>query len=99
MKSGENPDDDMANHTPNKEAYSCGYVAILGRPNVGKSTLLNYLLGQKVNTLVNTYQEAGSYRITWEGRDDNNNRVASGVYLYRVTVNDFTQTKKMMLVK
>lgn len=57
------------------------------------------VLGQHVTDLVNGYQEAGQYSVTWDGKDKYDNSAASGIYFYRIKTNEFTETKKMVLLK
>lgn len=57
------------------------------------------LRGQKVRTLVDEYQKAGQYNIVWDGFDSDRNRVASGIYLYRIKTEKSEITKKMILMK
>ncbi len=58
------------------------------------------ILGQQVRELVaNPLQPAGFYQLRWNGRDNNDQGVASGVYFYRLKTPSFTQTRKMTLVK
>jgi hypothetical protein len=49
--------------------------------------------------LVSGYQAAGSYSIKWQADTDNGTSVASGVYFYKLTAGDYTDTKKMTLLK
>ncbi len=57
------------------------------------------VLGQKVKTLVDEVQSAGSYRVTWDGRTDTGQRVSSGVYFYRLTRGEEAAARKMVLLK
>ena len=57
------------------------------------------LLGKEIVELVNEFQTAGIKSINWDGKDKNGNSVDSGVYLYTFKSNNFSQTKKMMVIK
>ena len=56
------------------------------------------ILGQRMATLVDEEQEAGSYRVRWDGTDAAGRAAASGVYFYRLTVDGAQQTGRMVLV-
>ncbi len=55
--------------------------------------------GQLVRTLVNDVIAAGRQEVIWNGRDDANSIVSSGVYFYRLKAGDNLSTKKMILMK
>ncbi len=55
--------------------------------------------GQKVATLVNSKQIAGKHTITWNGKNQDGNSVASGIYFIKMKAGDFSQIKKMTLLK
>jgi phage baseplate assembly protein gpV len=57
------------------------------------------MLGAKVRTIVDYYNDAGDYSIVWDGTNDQNNLVSSGIYFYCLTSNGFSQTMKMLLVR
>ena len=57
------------------------------------------VLGQQVRTLIDRDCAVGRYELEWNGRDENGELVASGVYFYRLTAGDEVLTKKMMLLK
>jgi hypothetical protein len=55
--------------------------------------------GELVRTLANESRSAGPHQLTWDGRNDNGQPVSSGVYFYKLSTNNFSQTKKMVLLK
>jgi hypothetical protein len=69
-------------------------------PNACQVELSVYnLLGQKVKTLVDEFQSAGLKNVKWDGKDENGANVASGVYFYKIKAREFTETKKMIMLK
>ncbi len=70
-------------------------------PNKSKVTLSIYnIKGQKVKTLVNEEKERGIWKEVWNGKDDKNKIVSSGVYLYKLDVAGKTKAvKKCLMLK
>jgi hypothetical protein len=57
------------------------------------------ILGQVVDVLVNREMEAGYKTVRWDGISSGGNHLATGIYFYRLATKDFTDSKKMILLK
>ena len=57
------------------------------------------IIGQRIKTLVNTEMGVGEYTITWDGTDEYGADVASGIYFYRMTADEYVRCRKMLYLK
>lgn len=57
------------------------------------------IAGQKIRNLANGHLGAGSHNVVWDGTNDAGNVVSSGVYFYKLSTGDRTETRKMVLIK
>ncbi|MFC2086133.1 T9SS type A sorting domain-containing protein [Bacteroidota bacterium] len=55
--------------------------------------------GRNIKTLLNESMHTGSHEIIWDGKDDLNRNVPSGIYFYQLVTDSFSETKKLILIK
>ena len=58
------------------------------------------MMGQKIKMLVNEQKNPGNYQVIWDGRNEKNLSVSSGIYFYSMNVgNQFRDVKKLILLE
>lgn len=73
---------------------------LFGLPEKSRVTLEVFnILGQKIRTLIDNTLPAGMHSVTFDGLDSGGRELASGVYLYRLRTEKFTQSRRMVLLK
>ncbi len=70
-------------------------------PNGGADVSIRIydVAGRLVRTLVDEHRPAGTHAVAWDGRNQAGTRVASGVYIYRMTAGSFSDARRMVLLK
>ncbi len=79
-------------------------TAYLNLKSDSRVTLNVYnIKGEKIRTLVNENLSAGEHHVSWNGTDDNNSQVSSGIYFFESGIEnnggDYTSIKKVILLK
>jgi hypothetical protein len=57
------------------------------------------MTGKLIKELISTSMQIGNHNIEWDGTDDSGGKVGAGVYLYQLQTNNFSESRKMILMK
>ena len=89
---------DLAQNYPNP--FNPSTIISYSLPTSSNVRLVIYdLLGREVKTLINNEQNAGNYKVQWNGDNNFGSKVSSGTYIYTIRTGDFYQARKMVLLK
>jgi len=88
----------LAQNSPNPFNLSTVIEFDLPKTSFVTIDVLN-ILGGRVRTLVQETLSPGHRFVTWDGHDSNGHDVASGVYFYRMQADEYSETKRMILMK
>jgi photosystem II stability/assembly factor-like uncharacterized protein len=89
---------ELQQNFPNPFNPSTEIAFILPHPCFATLTIYN-TLGREVRTLAANGYPAGTFSVTWDGKDRHGCPVPGGTYLYRLVAGDYIQTKKMTLIR
>lgn len=80
--------------------FNSGTVIRYVLPTRATATLTVFnLVGQEVARLVYGLREPGAYTVEWDGRDNADRQLASGVYIYRLQAGPYSLTRKLLLLR
>jgi protocatechuate 3,4-dioxygenase beta subunit len=57
------------------------------------------VVGRRIATLQNGFLNSGEHSVIWDGRNDSGAEVASGIYFYRLSTDNLTETRRMTFLK
>jgi PKD repeat protein len=96
----EAPPTHFALHQNNPNPFNPATSILFDLPTAGKVRLEIFdVAGRRVALLAEGIFEAGRHELIWHGKDGRGKQASSGVYFYRLTGSEFTQTKSMLLIK
>jgi len=88
----------LAQNFPNP--FNAATTISYGLAHAGQVKILIYdILGQQLRTLVNQHQPAGNYRASWNGKNEQGEWVASGIYVCTLQTGNFSAQRKLLFLK
>ncbi len=88
---------DLSQNYPNPFNASTTIQFQLPKTSFVTITVFN-ILGKEIKILTNSAFNAGKYKVIWNAKDNHNQSVTSGVYIYQIKAGNFQMTRKMIVL-